>query len=407
MLKNVKTPYFLRIIFSLMSEKQKLKLIKYNKILQEKLLINLFNYKFYSKRYIIYETNRKGKEYNFLDNNLIFEGEYLYGERNGVGKEYYDTGEIKFESEYLNGKKNGKGKEYSKDGILIFEGDFLNGKRNGKGKGYYINGLLQFEGEYKNNEEYKGKFYDLTGHSFEMNEKNYITHNHIDNLETSLELLITDKSRCIYIHENGCFIEYEGEFLNGKKNGKGKEYLINSDHDLFFEGEYLNGLRNGKGKEFYDNGTIKFEGEYLNGLRHGKGKEYNYLGKLLFEGEYLYNYKLKGKNYVNEKLEYEGEYLFRKYNGKGYDENGNIIYELKNGTGKVKEYIDNGDLILFEGEYLNGFKHGKGKEYSAGSLIFEGEYLNGLRNGKGKEYYNTGNLRFEGEYLNGKRLEGN
>ena len=36
---------------------------------------------------------------------------------------------------------------------------------------------------------------------------------------------------------------------------------------------------------------IKIEGEYLNGERHGKGKEYNYERKLVFEGEYL-----KGKD---------------------------------------------------------------------------------------------------------------
>ena len=30
-----------------------------------------------------------------------------------------------------------------------------------------------------------------------------------------------------------------------------------------FEGEYLNGERNGKGKEYYDNGKLKFEGEYI------------------------------------------------------------------------------------------------------------------------------------------------
>ena len=39
-----------------------------------------------------------------------------------------------------------------------------------------------------------------------------------------------------------------------------------------FEGEYLNGKRNGKGKEFYDSETLKFEGEYLDGKRwNGKG----------------------------------------------------------------------------------------------------------------------------------------
>ena len=42
-----------------------------------------------------------------------------------------------------------------------------------------------------------------------------------------------------------------------------------------FEGEYLNGERNGKGKEYQDDGNLKFEGEYLFGKRwNGKGKVY-------------------------------------------------------------------------------------------------------------------------------------
>ena len=86
-------------------------------------------------------------------------------------------------------------------------------------------------------------------------------------------------------------------------------------------------------------------------------------------------------------MEYEGEYLYnKKYNGKGYDENSNIIYELINGNGKVKEYWDN-DKLRFEGEYLNRKRHGKGKEYDYdGKLKFDGEYLNGERNGKVIEY---------------------
>ena len=53
-----------------------------------------------------------------------------------------------------------------------------------------------------------------------------------------------------------------------KEMGKGKEY--NYDGDLIFEGEYLNGKRNGKGKEYdYYDGKLIFEGEYLNGKRKG------------------------------------------------------------------------------------------------------------------------------------------
>ena len=46
------------------------------------------------------------------------------------------------------------------------------------------------------------------------------------------------------------------------------------------------------------------------------------------------------------------------------------------------------DRLIFEGDYKNGKRNGKGKEYSDynGKLIFEGEYVNGKRNGKGKEY---------------------
>ena len=102
---------------------------------------------------------------------------------------------------------------------------------------------------------------------------------------------------------------FEGEYLNRKRNGRGKE--ISLDGELQFEGEYLNGKRNGKGKEYYDNEKLKFEGEYLNGKKwNGKGKEYNYNGKLKFEGEYING---------------------NRWNGKKYNKNGNIEFEYLNG----------------------------------------------------------------------------
>ena len=65
---------------------------------------------------------------------LEYRGEYLYGKRNGKGKEYNDDGKLEFEGEDLNGKRmNGKGKEYNYDGKLEYEGEYLNEKRNGKG----------------------------------------------------------------------------------------------------------------------------------------------------------------------------------------------------------------------------------------------------------------------------------
>jgi len=149
-----------------------------------------------------------------------------------------------------------------------------------------------------------------------------------------------------------------GYYKIGEKDGRGKVYILDTNI-LVFGGEYLNGKRNGKGKEYdedeYANYKLKFEGEYLNGERNGKGKEYDKYCYLVFEGEYL-NGKRNGK-------------------GKEYDEDESANYKLK-----------------FEGEYLNGERNGKGKEfYENGKLKFEGEYLNGKK-WNGRAYDINGNI---------------
>ena len=149
MLKNIKSEYFIKIIFMHLNDYQQLKLIKYNKYLQNKLNIDLYNYKIFKGTYLEYDTKGKVKEY-FYDGKLKFEGEYSNGKRNGKGKEYDDEyGYLQFEGEYLNGKRNGKGKEYYYNGNIKFEGEYSFGEKHGKGKEYYDNGKIKFEGEYK------------------------------------------------------------------------------------------------------------------------------------------------------------------------------------------------------------------------------------------------------------------
>ena len=77
MLRNIKSSYFIKKIFSYLNESSKLKLIKYNKKLQANLGIKLLNYKIYGGKYIIYENNTKGKEYDGRDDTLLFEGEFI------------------------------------------------------------------------------------------------------------------------------------------------------------------------------------------------------------------------------------------------------------------------------------------------------------------------------------------
>ena len=184
-LRDIKSSYNIKRIFSFLYEKQKLKMIIYSKELQKMYSIGIEDYKKISGKYKKGEKNGEGEEYIINTNILIFKGEYKNGIRNGKGKEYYNNGELKFEGEYLKGKiwngngyningniefeiKDGEGniKYYGYDGDLFFEGKYINGEINGKGKEYYY-GELIFEGEYLNGERNgKGIEYDYFDEKF-------------------------------------------------------------------------------------------------------------------------------------------------------------------------------------------------------------------------------------------------
>ena len=213
LIESIKSSYILKYIFSYLDINKLLEIIKYNKKFQSKLEIDIEYFKLISGRYIKNDNNGTCKEYSLDEDQLVFEGEYSNGKRNGKGKEYGKYNDIIFEGEYLNGKKF-KGVGYYKN-KKMFELD------KGEGKEYYNNGQIKFEGEYLNNKRFNGKLYDINGN-----------------------------------------IEFEIKY--GK--GFGKDYYYNGI--LKYEGDYLNG----KGKEYSEYGRLIFEGEYLNGKKKWKGK---------------------------------------------------------------------------------------------------------------------------------------
>ena len=189
-----------------------------------------------------------------------------------------------------------------------------------------------------------------------------------------------------------------GKYIEVEKDGYGRIFS-NKSKKVIYKGYFKNFKKNGEGKEYNENdNSIKFEGKYLNGKRY-EGIGYDNNGNVVMKIE-------KGKikeYYKNGKLQFKGEYYNNKrWTGKGYNHLGFKEYELNCGKGNVKEYDYDGNLI-FEGKYFNGERNGKGKEFFSNRIKFEGEYLNGLRNGKGKEYYLNGNVKYEGEFLNGLR----
>ena len=245
---------------------------------------------------------------------------------------------------------------------------YKDGKRNGKGKEFYSNKKIKFEGEYLDGKRWKGKGYDPNG-----------------NLEFGMEKGLG------YIKEyfsNGK-VKLEGKYVNGVKHGFFKLYNIeyievqlwekqkveNSEfYYLEFEGQYINGERNGKGKENNIRNILEFEGEYLNGKRNGKGEIYFKDGDLKLEVEYIKGKIKYGKEYIKDFSKIYNRFIFR---------------------------------LVFEGEYNNGEKNGKGKEYNSDNkLQFKGGYLNGKRwNGIEYNYHNKGGLNYIRVYKNGEGVK--
>ena len=80
-IRDIKSSFIKQKIFSFLSEKQFLNMIKFNKELQNIYSIDIERLKKVSGKYKIGKKNGKGSEYSIDTNTLIFEGEYLNGKK--------------------------------------------------------------------------------------------------------------------------------------------------------------------------------------------------------------------------------------------------------------------------------------------------------------------------------------
>lgn len=142
---------------------------------------------------------------------------------------------------------------------------------------------------------------------------------------------------------------FEGYFINGKKNGRGKYIWANGD---IFDGNWVDGKRTGKGRITWSNGDT-YEGEWKDGKLCGRGKLIQY-GK-----------SPSGETYM--KYSYDGEWLDSKEHGHG------ICVEGDFGMEKMDK--------VFEGEWVNGKRQGR--------FVW---YLTNSKGGRYIDFYEDGNL---------------
>ena len=201
---------------------------------------------------------------------------------------------------------------------------------------------------------------------------------------------------------------YEGEMKDGEPHGFGT-YRWN-DGDVY-TGEYVNGVRHGKGKFVFASGNY-YDGEWANEKYHGHGI-YHWSDGDEFEGEWK-----NGKRHGEGKWTYaDGRYYTGVWENGESISSSSIVYPSSSGNtasasiAKVERVVfDNGDV--YEGEMVDGFRHGKGKYTWANGNEYEGDWVRGKRTGYGVyKSYDKNEIKggtfvsyiYEGEWKNSEK----
>ena len=202
---------------------------------------------------------------------------------------------------------------------------------------FYLNTLIT---DIKNNQNsnylvsqiekiiFKLKKYDIppeiqlyTIPTFETIDLQHSCDNNVDNINTSS---IGDKLKELgldsQIYSSNADIDnqtnddlYEGELINGKKEGKGKYKYKNG---CIYEGFFKNDKKDGNGIFYYPNGD-RYKGLFKDGYYQGNGIFFFHNGDR-YEGEFNKNkYEGNGKYFYHNGDKFEGLWKDDKKNGKG------------------------------------------------------------------------------------------
>jgi hypothetical protein len=177
------------------------------------------------------------KENDLFD---IYEGNIRNSTFNGKGKLILSNGII-YEGDFVDGEKSGSGTIFYPDGT-VYEGQIEKGELKGKGKMTWKN-RYEYEGDFKFNKFIGNGI--LKGPSGDVYEGEFVNN------------LFHGNGKYIYSNGNS----YEGQFLYGVKKGKGVYKCVNLYE---YDGDWDNDLPCGVGKlsDWEKNGIIKSTWRY-------------------------------------------------------------------------------------------------------------------------------------------------
>ena len=194
--------------------------------------------------------------------------------------------------------------------------------------------------------------------------------------------------------------KYEGEFVNGAREGVGTYIKINGDK---YTGQWKQDKLDGYGIfEWFDG--VKYEGQYKNGLQDGSGT-YTFLNGNTYEGEWIKDVMDYGTmTYVKQGVTYKGYWKEQKWHGQG-------LYTFKSGETFEGQFsmgeLDHGNYDhsngdKFFGKYKNGKRYYGTFYYKSLGDEYKGYFKNDIRNGQGLYTYKNGDTH-QGQWIDDKK----
>lgn len=220
------------------------------------------------------------KGYLFENGWLRYEGiTDLNGLRQGLWKEYYQTGELRSKGKYKNSNPIGEWKFYFQDFTLEITGAYgKKGRKQGEWVWFYPGGDTMSVANYDEG-ELDGRFVEYDENGTALTEGNYVA-----GLEEGL-----------WMYRNGNAVE-KGKYEGGKQDGVWKTVLDNGK--TLTEITYRDGRRHGRYAAYWENGRVKKTGKYVDGLQDGVWMQYDEEGVLFLTTLFQDGKEIKWNNYT-------------------------------------------------------------------------------------------------------------
>jgi antitoxin component YwqK of YwqJK toxin-antitoxin module/tetratricopeptide (TPR) repeat protein len=358
---------------------------------------------------------------------LLGEGAYKKGKRDGRWKYYYPEGTVQSDMFYQDGKLQGESNEYFHTGQKMYVSRYKDNEREGLFEEFYVHGQRKQYGFFvAGNREQNWYTYHPDG---SLESDFYYIHGAIEGLFTGRT--VDGKIESMATYENDRMtdltlfgpdekpvshrvvkdqtgrVNYESYHKNGKpqiryETNCGEYTYVGKmfpDGKTLYDWSSLSGKREGPFKEYAMNGQLTREGRYSDGMAEGIWKAFTPDGTPDYSGAYLQDERDSTWtfNYFTGNIYYTREYLNNEPNGitRIFAPDGMPVMEKLYYTSrfvafrKIAPHEKQADWTPFNGNQTLT------ATYPNGKTAYEEKFAKGVLDGPRKMYYSTGQLFFE------------